>query len=260
MPHQDRVEPDAVFLRRGLVPRRVPHHQDMVGGIALGQQLGDAGGLAAGVLAAEHIHRVQQAAAGPFLLHRFPVGAGHHRHIRPAVGGGQPFGRPRKGALGGFGQGVDGRVDLAGPGQRLGHAGPRRPGQRPGQPVVGKFRRRVGPGPELGQALDGGIAGVDLGQGHRQALEPVDPAGHGVEVDLVPPRQDGPGPWLQAPLLHHAGAETALVLDVHGVHGAAVRIDADEKLMGFDKMRQVGHRGFLLCCHGPRAGGPSAAA
>ena len=62
-------------------------------------------------------------------------------------------------------------------------------------------------------------------------LDAVEPAGDRVQVDehsgLTRERGDG----LQVPGLDVGGGEALEVLDVHGVHGAAVGVDADEEVL-----------------------------
>ena len=97
--------------------------------------------------------------------------------------------------------------------------------------IIGKFRRLLCPGAQTFNAVNGGILPVNLCQSHRQSLEAVDPPGSGIQVDLIPAVQDRPTPRLKPPLFHHAGAKAADVLDVHGIHGTAVRVHTDRKAL-----------------------------
>lgn len=103
----------------------------------------------------------------------------------------------------------------------------------------------LGPGGQLGHPFNGTVDLVDLGQGHGQTLEPVDATGAGIEVNGVPAVQNGCSPFFQPPFLHHAGPEAAEMLDVHGIHGAAVRVHADQVIFLFGKCLQ-GHSGSSL--------------
>lgn len=73
---------------------------------------------------------------------------------------------------------------------------------------------------QLFHSFDKGILPVILGQG--QAFEAFDAPGHGIEDHLVPAVGDGLFPFLEPPFLYHAGTKATKMLDVHGIHGAAV--------------------------------------
>ena len=68
--------------------------------------------------------------------------------------------------------------------------------------------------------------------------EAVDAARHGKEVDLVPAPECGVAARIQAPLIGKTGAEAAEVLDVHGVHRAAVAVDAEKEGLAADELMQ----------------------
>ena len=91
------------------------------------------------------------------------------------------------------------------------------------------------------QPLDLPVIPVHPGQHQGQRFKPVDSPGHGVEVYLVPAKQNRVPPVFQPPFLHHAGTEAPVMLDVHGVHGAAVRVDADQIILFPLKTRKRVH-------------------
>src|SRR5262249_13640689 len=83
--------------------------------------------------------------------------------------------------------------------------------------------------------------GLDIGR------EAIGAAPLGVQVDELAGLPGVLGDRLQAHVLDKVGDEALLVLDLHGVEGAAVRVDADEEVGFFGEAVEgaVGHRLML---------------
>ena len=233
-----------VFGRGGFIPGGIAAHEDFFRGIPLFGETPDAVGLAAHFLGADQIHMIQEAEPLPLLPDRLGVGAGNHDHIRLRMRGGQGFLHALKGFDFLRGKRLDRTVDGPAPGQRL-----LKNRMAEGflfNGIVGELRSGIRPGLQGFDAVDGRILRVDLTQRHGQTLEAVDAPGKREEIDHIPPVQNGLFPPLKAPFLHHAGAEAAEMLDIHGIHGAAVRVDADGEALFPCEIIQCGHVVSLL--------------
>ena len=73
---------------------------------------------------------------------------------------------------------------------------------------------------------------------HHQRGPAIDAAPLGIQIDELGRLAGVPGDRLQAPILDDVGDEALFMLDLHRVEGAAIGVDADEKIVLWLKFRQ----------------------
>ena len=89
--------------------------------------------------------------------------------------------------------------------------------------------------------LDLRIRLMYLSEHLHKSLKTVDPAGHRIQIHLVPSGEDRCLPIFQIPLFHQTRTKASEMLDIHRVHRTPIGIHTDQKIFFSCKLFQIFH-------------------